>query len=131
MNKDKRKHVQVGLGASSILMIFVVLCMMILSVLSYSKALQKEEIANQGKQVQKAYTQADATLQYVLHEMHHTLPLDEYSKKLLDTHKIIYDIKGNTLTLTYPVSEQRTLRAVIETGDTWIIKAYTTTGTGA
>lgn len=131
MKQEKRKQIRVGLGASSILMIFVVLCMMILSVLSYSKALQKEDIANRSKLVQKAYSEADARLQYVLHEMNHTLPLDTNSKELMDSYEITYEIKGNIITLTCPVNEHSQLRAVIETGDTWSIKEYATIGTGA
>lgn len=131
MKQEKRKHVQVGLGASSILMIFVVLCMMILSVLSYSKALQKEDIANRSKLVQKAYSEADARLQYVLHEMNHTLPLDSDSKKLMDSFHITYEIKDNIITMTYPINAHSSLRAILEAGDTWIIKEYTTIGTGA
>lgn len=41
--KLEKRGVQIGLGASSIFMIFVVLCMMILSVLSYTRSLQNEK----------------------------------------------------------------------------------------
>lgn len=64
--KSKRRNVSFGLGASSIMMIFVVLCMMILSVLSYSKALQNESIANRQKEKASAYHKADATIQMIL-----------------------------------------------------------------
>lgn len=64
MKKTKRS-VQIGLGASSILMIFVVLCMMILSVLSYNRALQNEAIAQRERQYQEDYYQADTRLELV------------------------------------------------------------------
>ena len=47
--KLEKRGVQIGLGASSIFMIFVVLCMMILSVLSYTRSLQNEKIAQRDR----------------------------------------------------------------------------------
>ena len=63
--------------------------------------------------------------------MNHTLPLDKNSKELMDSFEITYEVKGNIMTLTYPVNEHSQLCAVIEAGDTWIIKEYATIGTGA
>lgn len=131
MKQEKRKHVQIGLGASSIMMIFVVLCMMILSVLSYSKALQKEKIADRSKQVQMAYSKADASIQYVLHEMKHNLPIDDQTKQLFTSFDIQYEIKDDTLILTHVINEHQKLQAIIDTNKQWIIKEYATTGTGA
>lgn len=131
MKQEKRKHVQIGLGASSIMMIFVVLCMMILSVLSYSKALQKEKIADRSKQVQTAYTKADASIQYVLHEMKHDLPLDDQTQHLFTSFDIKYEVKDGKLILTHAINEHQKLQAIIDTNKQWIIKEYATTGTGA
>lgn len=57
--KKANKHVQVGLGAASILMIFVILCMMVLSVLSYTQAAQEDKTAKREERYQRAYHDAD------------------------------------------------------------------------
>lgn len=66
--KKVRKNVQVGLGASSILMIFVILCMMVLSVLSFSRAQQNEKTALREQMYQQAYHKADTKAQ-ILYEL--------------------------------------------------------------
>lgn len=63
--KKTKKSVQIGLGASSILMIFVVLCMMILSVLSYNRATQNQAIADREKVYQEDYYKADMKMETV------------------------------------------------------------------
>ena len=40
--KKRKQSVQIGLGATSIFMIFVILCMTILSVISYTRATQNK-----------------------------------------------------------------------------------------
>lgn len=68
MKADKR-GVQIGLGASSIFMIFVVLCMMILSVLSYTRALQNEKIAQRERLYQESYARSDEAAQLLVNEL--------------------------------------------------------------
>ena len=63
-----RKNVQVGLGAVSILMIFVILCMMVLSVLSFSRAQQNDKTALRERSFQEAYHKADTQAQ-ILYEL--------------------------------------------------------------
>lgn len=58
--KKERQSVQIGLGATSIFMIFVVLCMTILSVLSYTRALQNEKIAERERLFQEAVMKSEA-----------------------------------------------------------------------
>ena len=66
--KLEKRGVQIGLGASSIFMIFVVLCMMILSVLSYTRSLQNEKIAQREKLYQEAVAKSDAGAQLLIDE---------------------------------------------------------------
>lgn len=68
MKADKR-GVQIGLGASSIFMVFVVLCMMILSVLSYTRALQNEKIAQRERLYQESYARSDEAAQLLVNEL--------------------------------------------------------------
>ncbi len=50
-------------------MIFVVLCMMILSVLSYTRSLQNEKIAQREKLYQEAVAKSDAGAQLLIDEL--------------------------------------------------------------
>lgn len=80
--RNEKRGIQIGLGASSIFMIFVVLCMMILSVLSYTRALQNEKIAQREKLYQEAYARSDTGAQLLVNEMrqHADLRLEQLLK---------------------------------------------------
>lgn len=110
--KKKRNTIRVGIGTSSIMMIFVVLCMMILSMLSYSKALQKEHIALRGQKVQQQYTTADATMQFVIHELS-DISLNQKDRLLLKDHDIQYQYRDEKLILTLVVDEHQQLYVVL------------------
>lgn len=58
--KKRKQSVQIGLGATSIFMIFVILCMTILSVLSYARASQNEKIAERERLFQEAIMRSEA-----------------------------------------------------------------------
>ena len=133
--KEHRKTVRIGIGASSIMMIFVVLCMMILSVLSYHTALQKEHIAERAKQVQKEYSKADAMLQFVIHELFddskELLP-GEKAQALLNEHEITYEVKKDALILTCTINTQQVLEAeLVKEQNDIVIKRYEVSTRGA
>ncbi len=58
--KKRKQSVQIGLGATSIFMIFVILCMTILSVLSYTRASQNEKIAERERLFREAIMRSEA-----------------------------------------------------------------------
>lgn len=125
MNENRRR-IRVGIGASSIMMIFVVLCMMILSLLSYSKALQKEHIADRAKLVQEEYTRADAVMQFVVKELS-DIELQDEDRLLLKDHNINYEYKDDQLVLQVEINHQSNLYAVLEQqGSDMVIKTYET-----
>lgn len=132
--RDHQKHIRVGIGASSIMMIFVVLCMMILSVLSYHTALQKEHIANRFKQVQEEYTKADAVMQFVIEELKindQGLALSEEQYQLIQKHEISYETKKDILILTCPINSTQELEAeLMQMQDEIVIKRYEVTKRG-
>lgn len=128
--REHKKNVRVGIGASSIMMIFVVLCMMILSVLSYHTALQKEHITQRAKQVQEEYSKADALLQFVINEVFddsNELLLKDEDQALLKKYKITYEMKDDALILICRINEQQILEAELVSQQNYIvIKRYET-----
>lgn len=118
--KKNKKSLQIGLGVSSILMIFVVLCMMILSLLSYHEAKQKETITLRAQSFQEAYATADAQMQLVIQEMKakQMTSLAQIQGKqeiieLLQKADITMKIDEQTLVLTMPIHEKQCLEATL------------------
>lgn len=57
----KKKSISMGIGIMSLLMIFIILCMVILAVLSYQNAQQSEALALREKETLTAYYEAQET----------------------------------------------------------------------
>ena len=115
--RNEKRGIQIGLGASSIFMIFVVLCMMILSVLSYTRALQNEKIAQREKLYQQAYARSDTGAQLLVNEMrqHADLRLEQLLKleqveKLLEEYHMETKWSQAELLVNIPVQEDQQLQ---------------------
>ena len=115
--RNEKRGIQIGLGASSIFMIFVVLCMMILSVLSYTRALQNEKIAQREKLYQEAYARSDTGAQLLVNEMrqHADLRLEQLLKleqveKLLEEYHMETKCTQAELLVNIPVQEDQQLQ---------------------
>lgn len=115
--RNEKRGIQIGLGASSIFMIFVVLCMMILSVLSYTRALQNEKIAQREKLYQEAYARSDTGAQLLVNEMrqHADLRLEQLLKleqveKLLEEYHMETKCSQAELLVNIPVQEEQQLQ---------------------
>ena len=115
--RNEKRGIQIGLGASSIFMIFVVLCMMILSVLSYTRALQNEKIAQREKLYQEAYARSDTGAQLLVNEMrqHADLRLEqllklEHVEKLLEEYHMETKWSQAELLVNIPVQEDQQLQ---------------------
>lgn len=115
--RNEKRGIQIGLGASSIFMIFVVLCMMILSVLSYTRALQNEKIAQREKLYQEAYARSDTGAQLLVIEMrqHADLRLEQLLKleqveKLLEEYHMETKWSQAELLVNIPVQEEQQLQ---------------------
>lgn len=130
MKKHKRS-VQIGLGVSSILMIFVILCMMILSTLSYTRALQNEKIAQREKAYQEAYYKADeqASIIYETLKQRSTkentledIVTSEDIQKLYKEANVTYQSEKNKLYMKLHVYEHQYLSIVLEKQNQDIIK---------
>ena len=115
--RNEKRGIQIGLGASSIFMILVVLCMMILSVLSYTRALQNEKIAQREKLYQEAYARSDTGAQLLVNEMrqHADLRLEQLLKleqveKLLEEYHMETKWSQAELLVNIPVQEEQQLQ---------------------
>ena len=115
--RNEKRGIQIGLGAASIFMIFVVLCMMILSVLSYTRALQNEKIAQREKLYQEAYARSDTGAQLLVNEMrqHADLRLEQLLKleqveKLLEEYHMETKWSQAELLVNIPVQEDQQLQ---------------------
>lgn len=132
MQNNNKKGIQIGLGINFILMIFVVLCMMILSLLSYREAFQKELIALRQKEYQEAYMNADADIQYVLRESEQTsfqdveeLVKNEQFKMNAEAFQITYKIQQNQLHLEKRINDEQLIAVCIKQIDgKLIIESY-------
>ncbi|MGX8851708.1 hypothetical protein [Amedibacillus sp. YH-ame10] len=139
MKKTKR-NVQIGLGASSILMIFVVLCMMILSVLAYNQAKQNYDIAKREAVYEEAYRKAD-TKASILYEVLNTYVkedglLDKTLARLdvqeqFQSEDVQYELQNQTISIHIKVNAQQSLQVVLEqVGDEVISNSWKLISTG-
>lgn len=126
MRKERKRGMQIGLGASSILMIFVVLCMMILCVLSYSRAAQSEKIALREKAYQEAYYRSD----FAAEEIIDALRKGKDCQKLLDAYAVRITQKGKKQQLVLPVKDKQQL-VIVCSSDYQIIYSWKLTKKGA
>ena len=132
--KLEKRGVQIGLGASSIFMIFVVLCMMILSVLSYTRSLQNEKIAQREKLYQEAVAKSDAGAQLLIDELRQypKQTLQQSLKQsrvqsLLQEYAMKTDWEQDELLVTIPVQDTQQLQLRLQKqGSAVHIKAWKT-----
>lgn len=129
--KKARKNVQIGLGAASILMIFVILCMMILSVLAYANAKQNERIAQREVNYKESYYKADCKAEIIFALFQEKQTNGSTMETLLEQPQILqalqdegirYTIKGATLQLFVHVNDQQELQVILEKTDIGILK---------
>lgn len=139
MKKTKR-NVQIGLGASSILMIFVVLCMMILSVLAYNQAKQNYDIAKREAIYEEAYRKAD-TKASILYEVLNTYVKEDGSldktlarlnvQEQFQSEDVQYELQNQTISIHIKVNAQQSLQVVLEqVGDEVISNSWKLISTG-
>lgn len=121
--KKNKQSVQIGLGASSILMIFVVLCMMILSVLAYNHAQQNEAITRREVAYEEAYLEANTNACMVYegisnmatqtNEMNDIIIQSTMQDMLLKSN-VTYRVDEATLYASFYINKTQTLQVVLE-----------------
>lgn len=87
----KKKSVFMGMGVPSLLMMFIILCMIILALLSFENANQSEALAQREIQELEHYYEGEATTEMLLHSISNQdfETLDEMSLTLLEEAKNI------------------------------------------
>lgn len=113
---SRQQEYRMGVGASSVLMIFVVLCLTTLGVLSFASARADLMLTQRRKAYVESYYQADAAAQRVLFQIDEQLALakkdpEEYEQAVRDI-----AVEGVTLTVSddltiaFPIEISESLR---------------------
>lgn len=119
---NHKSSLKIGVGTPTILMIFVVLCMVIISVLSYQEATYRQTLANKEKDAVVAYYKADVQAQRIakalrpskLHDIQ-----EKYNVKIIEQEQCYcYDIE---------IDEKRVLSVEISKTtyqpQSWVVKS--------
>lgn len=103
----KKKSISIGIGVMSLLMIFIILCMVVLAVLSYQNAQQSEALALREKETLTQYytSQKKATLLYAEILEHKGKSLEEIHKAMqqsleLNYQNVTISLESDILTIT-------------------------------
>ncbi len=107
-----KNNTGISVGSSSILAIFVVLCLTTFATLSLVSAQADYKLTKKTAQATAEYYAADAKAEEMLQELHKALDTDTWREQLLllDT-AITYEVVEDTLIFRYdvPVNESKTL----------------------
>lgn len=114
--KNKTSSLKIGIGTPTILMIFVVLCMVILSVLSYMEASTNAKLSEKEVIYNEKYYQATTTAELVLHELRRNQTMD-IAVYIKDTYGI--DVQESDTVMEYYVTidDKKELHIVIDKTD--------------
>lgn len=104
MNK-KRKHLSLGLGVPTILSVFIILCMCILSVLTYLNASSNVAGFEKEKSNVKAYYEADTKAKQIVNALKEKEAMNEIEKN----YNVIFKTKDNTLFFHVIINENQRL----------------------
>ena len=119
--KKRKQSVQIGLGATSIFMIFVILCMTILSVLSYTRASQNEKIAERERLFQEAIMRSEAAAselqdEIISNEFNSFEDITNFSSinELIENYNMEIAKNENECTLLIPILNTQYLKVSFE-----------------
>lgn len=104
MNKE-RKHLSLGLGVPTILSVFIILCMCILSVLTYLNASSNVAGFEKEKSSIKAYYEADTKAKLIVNALKEGKAMSEIEEK----YDMIFKTKDNTLFYHVIINENQRL----------------------
>lgn len=119
----KKRQSSLGVGASTILMIFVVLCMSILSILTYMSAKENDAESKRELEYVQAYYEADQIANTIIEQMKQQ-PLEE----VMAQYAVKYEQKDDVVAFQVPIKEKRVL--YVEVNDAMEIKAWHTMSGG-
>ena len=110
--KNKQSTLKIGIGTATILMIFVVLCMVILSVLSLKEAQMNVHLVEKEKQYTQAYYEAQAQATMVFNAIQKKDSTPEQWQNISNTLDV--DIQYNDRIIYYSVKINKNKQLVVE-----------------
>lgn len=135
MNKmQQRQDYRVGVGASSILMIFIILCLTTLGVLSFASARANLQLTNRRQVQVEAYYAAEAEAQRLLAQVDAALlkargtpdvPQEDAVKALAALDERITVARDLTVHITIHASESQDLCLTLRVNDVDVPARYT------
>ncbi len=125
--KNKPSSLKIGIGTATILMIFVVLCMVILSVLSLKEAQMNEALAKKEKDYTYAYyvTQLEANSIYDI-VIDNTKTNEEKTKEVKEQYKVDVRFEPTQITYTVSINKNKQLYVALQNDNyeitSWIVQ---------
>lgn len=119
----KSSYPPINIGTSFMLMIFIILCMIIFAVLSFSSALKDYNYSQKNASRTTAYYQANNQAEIYLSDIDavllQNLPMEEQIQKLQESGDFSVSAaeagNGLTITFTVPMEESSALQVVLAT----------------
>lgn len=123
--KNKTTSLKIGVGTATILMIFVVLCMVILSVLSLQEAQMNEALVNKEKDYTQAYYEAKTKADLIYNEMCDTsVSLATRIENVEQQYEVRVAHDAQSIRYVVAINEQKQLQVIVKNDETLAISSY-------
>lgn len=119
MNRGQR-HLSLGLGVPTILAVFIILCMCILSVLTYMNAVNNHASWEKEKQHTYAYYEADTKAKQIVKALRNGEDMEVIQKQ----YKV--DIKKDTTNITFQVIMKEKKKLLVTLNENFKILTWKT-----
>jgi hypothetical protein len=112
MNQRTKRQFGVGIGASSLLVVFVVLCLTTFAALSLVSARADRSLAQRSAQASQAYYAADLEAERWLSGLVNALENHGDWERVLGNRGAVWERQGTAYTVFYsqPISQEKTLK---------------------
>lgn len=118
MNKNKQ-NIQIGLGIPSIFMIFMILCLAIITTLAFTRSQQNLRIAQQERKYIQDYYQADALGEYLVDKIQEAKGTiydkmkDSLIQEVLLNNSVQYVVNDQEVSLKLKINETQRLEIIL------------------
>ena len=106
-----------GMGASSILMIFVVLCLTTFAILSFVTSYADLRLSRRSQETAEKFYAADARTDEILAEIDNLMISNQSEAQVTEAIKKIVEIEsadGQQIVISVPIEENQSLRTVLK-----------------
>lgn len=123
--KNKTTSLKIGVGTVTILMIFVVLCMVILSVLSLKEAQMNEALVNKEKGYTQAYYEAKTKADLIYDEISDTsVSLATRIENIERQYEVRVAQDAQSIRYVVAINKQKQLQVIVKNDETLAIASY-------